>query len=101
MIMFYNLQIKQKEKPTQTNIFGTRMLLTFSVEILEKHLDKGVFIPFYSIKELVDYKKRMRSAYRGNVPITIKQRNIKYILRSLINLLMIWRVLNRLYCMVF
>jgi hypothetical protein len=36
MIMLYNLQIPQKTKPTQTNIFGTRMLLTLGVEILGK-----------------------------------------------------------------
>jgi len=75
MIMLYNLQVKQKEKPTQTNIFGTRMLLTLGIEILGKHLDEKTFIPFCSIDELIDYKKQMRSAHKGNVPITIKQKS--------------------------
>jgi hypothetical protein len=73
MIMLYNLQIEQKEKPTQTNIFGTKLLLTFGVEILGKELDKNIFTPFSSIKEIIDFKKQMRSAPNGNVPIEINQ----------------------------
>ncbi|MDR1026335.1 MAG: hypothetical protein LBL47_02945 [Lactobacillus sp.] len=73
MIMLYNLQIKQKETPTQTNIFGTRMLITLGVEILGKELDRKVFTPFSSIKELIDFKKSMRAAPKGNVPIEIAQ----------------------------
>ena len=34
MIMLYALQVEQKKEPTQTYIFGTRLLLTFGVEIL-------------------------------------------------------------------
>jgi hypothetical protein len=74
MILLYNLQIKQKEKPTQTNIFGVRLLLTLGVEILGKELDLDTFIPFYSIKELIDFKKQMRTAQKGNVPITLKKK---------------------------
>ncbi|MDR3257076.1 MAG: hypothetical protein LBT18_05520 [Endomicrobium sp.] len=73
MIMLYNLQIEQKEKPTQTNIFGTKLLLTFGVEILGKELDEDIFTPFASIKEIIDFKRQMRTAPKGNVPITIKQ----------------------------
>ncbi|MCA6071405.1 MAG: hypothetical protein LE168_03335, partial [Endomicrobium sp.] len=74
MIMLYNLQIEQKEKPTQTNIFGARLLLTFGVEILGKQLDLDTFMPFNSIKELINFKKQMRSAHKGNVPIALKQK---------------------------
>jgi hypothetical protein len=74
MIMLYNLQIDQKQKPTDTNIFGTRLLLTLGVEILGKKLDPKIFIPFSSIKEIVDFKKQMRTAPRGNVPIAITQK---------------------------
>ncbi len=41
-IMLYNLQIEQKEKPTETYIFGTRLLLSLGVKILGKKLDSKV-----------------------------------------------------------
>lgn len=46
MIMLYNLQVEQKEKPTETYIFGTRLLLTLGVEILGKKLDETIFVLF-------------------------------------------------------
>lgn len=70
-VMLYNLRITQKETPTETNIFGTRMLLTFGVEILGKTLDKSVFKPFASVDELIAYKNSMRKPPAGNVPIEI------------------------------
>lgn len=72
MIMLYNLQIERKEKPTQTNILGTRLLLTLGIEILGKELNKDIFTPFTSIKEIIDFKKQMRDAPKGNIPIEIK-----------------------------
>ena len=79
-IMLYNLGIAQKEEPTETYIFGTRMLLTIDVKILGKKLDEKVFKPFTSIDELIAYKSSMRQPPAGNVPIEItKQGNIIYI----------------------
>lgn len=72
-IMLYNLQIEQKEKPTETYIFGTRLLLTLGVEILGKKLDKDVFIPFETIDEVIDFKDNMRQPPKGNVPHFVKQ----------------------------
>jgi len=71
-IMLYNLQIEQKNKPTDTYIFGTRLLLTLGVEILGKKLDKKVFAPFKNIDEVVRFKSNMRKAPSGNVPILLK-----------------------------
>lgn len=72
LIMLYALAVKQKEIPTQTYIFGTRLLMTFGVEILGKVLDSNVFKPFGSIQELVDFKNSMPPprAY-SNTPIAI------------------------------
>lgn len=70
-IMFYNLQIAQKEKPTQTNIFGTRMLKTIDVEVLGKVYDEKLMRPFSSLAELVRFKNTMRLPPEGNVPIKI------------------------------
>jgi len=55
MIMLYNLQVEQKEKPTKTYIFGTRLLLTLGVEILGKKLDETIFVPFQNIDEIIDF----------------------------------------------
>jgi len=70
-IMLYNLLIPQKEKPTQTNIFGTRMLHTIGVEIIGKAIDLESSKPFKSLDELVALKNVMRKPPKGNVPIDI------------------------------
>lgn len=72
-IMLYSLQISEKQKPSQTNIFGTRLLLTYGVEILGKNLDQQIYTPFKTIDELISYKNGMRKPPTGNVPILIKQ----------------------------
>ncbi len=72
-IMLYSLQIEQKEEPTDTYIFGTRLLLTYGVEILGKKLNPKVFVPFKDIDEIIEFKKNMRKAPKGNVPIDFKK----------------------------
>jgi hypothetical protein len=76
-IMLYNLQIVQKVKPTSTYIFGTKLLLTLGVEILGKKLDKTIFTPFKTIDEVIDLKKEMRKAPKGNVPILLTKSKTK------------------------
>ncbi len=76
-IMLYALQIEQKKKPTETYIFGTRLLLTLGVEILGKKLDKKIFIPFSSIEEVIECKNSMRRPPIGNVPILITPKRDK------------------------
>ncbi|MBU4299500.1 hypothetical protein KJ636_05675 [Patescibacteria group bacterium] len=71
--MLYKLQVGQKEKPTATYIFGTKLLLTLGVEIMGKKLDEKIFTPFNSVNEILDFKKKMRRAHKGNVPILIKK----------------------------
>ena len=74
-IMLYNLLIDKKETPTETNIFGTRMLLTNGVEIIGKKLDKNLFKPFSSIDELILCKNSMKKPPKGNIPIEIVKTN--------------------------
>lgn len=75
MIMLYNLQVAQKRAPTQTNIFGTKLLRTFGVEIYGKTgYDDRIFAPFNSIDELIECKSRMRRPPKKNVPIVITRR---------------------------
>lgn len=70
-IMLYNLQVEQKEKPTDTYIFGTRLLLTLGVEILGKTLCNKFFVPFQSVDEIIDFKNKMRKPPKGNIPILL------------------------------
>lgn len=74
-IMLYNLQVKQKEIPTSTYIFGTRLLLTLGVEIIGKKLDSKIFQPFKTVDEVISLKASMRKAPKGNVPILLTQYN--------------------------
>lgn len=70
-IMLYALQVEQKEKPTETYIFGTRLLLTLGVEILGKKLDREIFKPFANVDEVIASKNSMHRPPKGNVPILI------------------------------
>ena len=72
-IMLYNLKVAQADEPTNTYIFGTRMLMTFNVEILGKQLDPNIFKPFGTLEELITFKNAMRRASTGNVPIQIQK----------------------------
>jgi len=76
-IMLYNLRVIQKEKLTDTYIFGTRLLLTLGVEVLGKKLDPDIFKPFESIDEIIELKAIMKQAPKGNVPILITKNNGK------------------------
>jgi len=49
--------------------------MTLGVEILGKTLDKNLFKPFTSVSELIDFKRNMRNAPTGNVPIQITEFN--------------------------
>mgnify|MGYP002508962906 CR=1 FL=1 len=40
--MLYSLQVEQKEKATETNIFGTKCLLALGVEILGKKVEQNL-----------------------------------------------------------
>lgn len=76
LLMLYALQVEQKERPTETYIFGTRLLMTYGVEILGKRLDKRVFKSFSNLDEMIDFKNKMRRPkVPTNVPILIKKRS--------------------------
>ena len=77
-IMLYALQVGQKKTPTETYIFGTRLLLTLGVEILGKKLDKKIFKPFTSIDEVIECKNAMKLPKSDkNVPIRITKSTSK------------------------
>lgn len=72
-VMLYALQVEQKTEPTETYIFGTRLLLTLGVDILGKKLDPKVFVPFTSVDEVIKCKNSMRRPPAGNVPILLNK----------------------------
>lgn len=75
-IMLYSLQIDQKEHPSATNVFGSKLLATYGVEVLGKIQNQEQITPFKSINELIDFKNSMRRPPRNNVPILIhKEQN--------------------------
>lgn len=71
-VMLYALQVDQKE-PSDTYIFGTRLLRTLGVDILGKSLKRNIFKPFKTIDEVIEYKNSMRLPPAGNVPILLKK----------------------------
>lgn len=75
-IMLYNLQIEQKEEPTSTYIFGTRLLLTLGVEIIGKRLNSAIFKPFKTIDEIIEFKANMKKAPKGNIPILLTKNSL-------------------------
>lgn len=72
LYMLYNdeLQISEGKKPSDTNIFGTNLLLTLGVKIVGKDTSRW-FKKFASIEDLIRFKAEMRQPPIGNVPIRI------------------------------
>ncbi|MCL7766820.1 hypothetical protein [Pasteurella multocida] len=70
-IMLYSLQVEQKEEPTDTNIFGSKLLATYGIEVLGKKQTEEQKTPFKSVDELIEFKSSMRKPPKGNVPILI------------------------------
>lgn len=69
--MYYNLQVEQRLRQTDTNIFGTRCLRSLGVKIAGKKVDDLLNTPFKTLQEMIDFKSGMRRPPAGNVPIDI------------------------------
>lgn len=71
--MLYNEEATSDEDrtPTQTNLFGTNMLLTQDVHFIGKTMTP--FCTFTSVNELIDFKAQMRLPNKTNVPILINK----------------------------
>ncbi len=72
-IMLYDNQIEDNKKPTDTNIFGNKMLTTNNVSILGKELKKEHYSNFKDLDDLIRHKNSMRRPPNGNVPLLIKK----------------------------
>ena len=72
LYMLYNeeLKVRNEKEPSQTNIFGTNMLLTMGVSIIGKE-NLSWFKPFTSIDELIEFKAKMKKPPASNEPINI------------------------------
>lgn len=74
--MLYNdeLNTRENKKPSDTNIFGTNMLLTLGVEILGKE-NLTWFKKFDNLDQLITAKNSMKRPPKNNVPILINKLN--------------------------
>ena len=72
-IMLYNLSRGQEVNPSDTSVFGTRLLMNLGVEILGKQLDPVLFKPFETLDEVIQFKNDMAPPPKGNVPIRIEK----------------------------
>jgi hypothetical protein len=72
--MLYNEEMTPdaERKPTDTNIFGTGMLLTLGVRFIGKTMN-AQFKEFSSVDELITKKQEMKLPNATNVPILIKK----------------------------
>ena len=72
LYMLYNEELENNEdkKPSDTNIFGTNILLTLGVKIIGKS-NLSWFKAFNTIDEIISFKNGMREPPEGNVPIKI------------------------------
>ena len=69
--MLYNEEATpdDNKKPTDTNIFGTNMLLTLGVNFIGKTMSH--FKAFESIDEMIELKAKMKLPNKTNVPILL------------------------------
>ena len=72
-IMLYNLIRGQEAAPSDTSVFGTKLLMNLGVEILGKQLDPILFKPFDALDEIIQFKTNMKPPPGGNVPIQIEK----------------------------
>ncbi len=73
--MLYNEEATSDEdrKPSDTNVFGTNMLLAQGVKFIGKSM--AAFKAFASVDELIEFKTNMRLPNSTNVPIRIAKIN--------------------------
>lgn len=58
-----------ERRPSDTNVFGTNMLLTIGARFHGKNMEH--FSPFETLEELIEFKSNMRRPPAGNTPIDI------------------------------
>ncbi|MDC9721970.1 MAG: hypothetical protein PSN34_04255 [Urechidicola sp.] len=85
-IMLYNLQVEQKDDPTLTYVFGTKMLKTLEVEVLgKKGINNKKFNAFKTIDELIKLKNSMPETKNGVTVRLTKKKNAIEITAKLLN----------------
>lgn len=80
LYMLYNEELadSKSKKPSDTNVFGTNILLTLGVCIIGKDTSRW-FKPFESLDELIQFKEKMRRPPAGNVPMLIRKVDTNHI----------------------
>lgn len=72
MMYSYDSNFNKKKTPSDTNIFGTNMLLTIGTKFIGKNMTHN-FKKFESVEEVIEFKDAMASPPQTNVPIELKK----------------------------
>lgn len=78
--MLYIDEPQDKKKPSDTAIFGTKLLKTIGVKILGKNDFYKNLTPFFSVDEIINFKNNMRRPCPTNTPILITKLENGYVI---------------------
>lgn len=83
--MLYTSENIFERKPSDTAVFGTKLLKTIGVIIVGKNNYYNQLTPFYSIDEIIDFKNNMRRPPLGNTPILITKSKSGYFISGILS----------------
>lgn len=69
--ILYTSQFDGNNRPSDTAIFGSKLLKTIGVHIVGKNSHYNLLTPFNNVQEIVDFKWNMRRPPAGNTPVLI------------------------------
>lgn len=79
-VMLYTDELNHAQiQPTDTNIFGTNILLTLNVEVFGKDIDNSIYRKFRDVEELIEQKNNMSETANGQSIKLRKEREKIYI----------------------
>ncbi|MGL6065255.1 MAG: hypothetical protein ACRC0S_09285 [Fusobacteriaceae bacterium] len=73
--MLYTSQFDPRDKPSDTAIFGTRLLKTIGVNIVSRNIYYSSLLPFENIDDIISYKWNMRRPPACNTPVLVTKNN--------------------------
>lgn len=83
--MLYTSENIFERKPSDTAVFGTKLLKTIGVTIVGKNNYYNQLTPFYSIDDIINFKNNMRRPPLGNTPILITKSEAAYFISGILS----------------
>lgn len=83
--MLYTSENEFEREPSDTAIFGTKLLKTIGVTIVGKNNYYNQLTCFYSIDDIIDFKNNMRRPPLGNTPILITKSEAAYFISGILS----------------